>query len=216
MKIKMNLLFRLLFKLLPWVALILVLFYVFNHFKWPFKNKETPATIITHNTILEKVEALGKLEMVKYNFQEVTTLTEKNERYLGIFPAGDSKVILISNGEAVGCIDLTKIKAGDINFSGDSLIVYLPEPEICYYKLNLEKTKIYAVEKGVYYKKENELIERAYKLAENEIKQAALNADILNKTWENATVILQPLLEEIAGQKVYFGRHLSEGEILEY
>lgn len=212
----MNTLLKLLQKLLPWTVLILVLLYIYNQVNWPFKNKETPATIITHNTILEKIESLGKLELVKYNFQEVTTLTEKNERYLGIFPAGDSKVILISNGEAVGCIDLTKIKAEDINLSGDSLIVYLPPPEVCYHKLNLDKTRIFSVEKGVYYRNESDLIEKAYKLAENEIEQAALNADILNKTLENAEIILRPLLEEVAGRKVYFGHHLLQEEIQMY
>ncbi len=205
----MRILLRLLIKLLPILALVFVLIYVANQLGWLFQNTRTPETSITHNTILEKIESLGKLELVKYNFQEVTTLTERNERYLGIFPSGDSKVILISHGEAVGCIDLTKIRQDDIHLTADSLIVTLPPPEVCYHKLNLDKTKIYSVEKGVYYRKESELVERAYQLAEAQIKKAALDADILVKTQENATILLKPLFEEISARKVYFNHALD-------
>lgn len=212
----MRIFLRLLIKLLPVLVLVFALIYVINQFDWPFQHKKAPETVITHNTILQKIESLGKLELVKYNFQEVTTLSEKNERYLGIFPSGDSKVILISHGEAVGCIDLTKIRQEDIRMTSDSLIVALPPPEICYHKLNLDKTRIYSIEKGVYYRKESELIEKAYQLAEAQIKKAALDADILIQTQENATVLLKPLLEEVAEKKVYFAHSLESENIKHY
>lgn len=201
---------------MPILALIFALVYIINQLGWPFQSKREPETIITHNTILEKIESLGKLELVKYNFQEVTTLTERNERYLGIFPSGDSKVILISHGEAVGCIDLTKIRQEDVHMSADSLIITLPPPEICYHKLNLDKTRIYSVDKGVYYRKESELVEKAYQLAETQIKKAALDADILVKTQENATIMLKPLLEEVTDKKVYFSHQLTPENIQLY
>ncbi len=205
----MRIFFRLLIKLLPVLMVVLVLIYIISQFGWSFQTNNAPKTSITHNTILEKIESLGKLELVKYSFQEVTTLTERNERYLGIFPSGDSKVILISHGEAVGCIDLTKIRQEDIRLTSDSLIVTLPMPEICYHKLNLDKTRIYSVEKGVYYRKESELVEKAYQLAEAQIKKAALEADILVKTQENAAALLMPFFKEISEKKVYFSHTLD-------
>ncbi len=201
----MRLFIRIVLKFLPWIVLIAVFAYFISKIDgWPFSSEEKVETTVTHTTILNKIEALGKMELVKYNFQEITELTETNSNFLGIFPSGDSKAVLISQGEAVGCIDLTKIRADDIVFSGDSIFIDMPEPELCYYKLNMEKTRIYSIEKGVYYRDEKQMIQKAYRLAERQIKQAALESGILDQTKENAELILLPLLEELTNKKVYF------------
>lgn len=209
-----HLFLKVILKILPWLVLILLFYFLLaNYTGWPFGETEEPKTEISNTTILTKIEALGKLELVKYNFQEITELTEKNSKFLGIFPSGDSKAVLISQGEAVGCIDLTQISARDILVKGDSFIIKLPAPELCYYKLNMEKTRIYSIEKGVYYKDEREMIQKAYRVAERQIKEAALESGILEKTEENAEIILQPFLEEVTKKKVYFSRSMKQENI---
>lgn len=210
----MRLLVKLVLKFFPWIVLVFILVYFISNIKnWPFSAQEEVETTVNHTTILNKIEALGKLELIKYNFQEITELTEKNNNFLGIFPSGDSKAVLISQGEAVGCIDLTKIRQDDILISGDSLIIALPEPELCYHKLNMEKTRIYSIEKGVYYKDEKQMIQKAYQLAERQIRQAALESGILEQTRENSKLILLPLLEEVSNKNVYFTRTLDTEKI---
>lgn len=210
----MRLFLKIILKFLPWLVLIgILIFFISKIQGWPFSSKEEPETSVTHTTILNKIEALGKLELVKYNFQEVTELTEKNSNFLGVFPSGDSKAVLISQGEAVGCIDLTKIKQDDIVIMGDSIFITMPEPEICYHKLNMEKTRIYSIEKGVYYKDEKKMIEKAYRLAERQIRQAALESGILEQTRENSELILLPLMEELSDKKVFFKRPLDRENI---
>lgn len=207
----LRLFLRLLFKLLPWLILIGIGIFAWSKGTfWPFsEEKEVPDTRVIHHSVLQKVEALGKLELVKFNFQDITELTEKNNKYLGIFPAGDSRVILISHGEAVGCIDLTRLKAEDLVVSRDSLVINIPEPELCYHKLDLNKTRLYAVEQGVYYKEENEMIEKAYRKAESNIRDVALESGILEQTRKNAELFLRPILEEISGKKVYFSHEVT-------
>lgn len=213
----MHILIRLVLKFLPWIALVFILLYFLSNIDgWPFSKKEKVETEITHTTILQKIEALGKLELIKYNFQEITELTEKNNNFLGIFPSGDSKAVLISQGEAVGCIDLTKIRQSDIIISEDSLVITIPEPELCYYKLNMEKTRVYSIEKGVYYKDEKQMIQKAYQLAERQIKQAALESGILDQTRKNSQLILLPFLEELTNKKVYFKRSMEVEKINRY
>ncbi len=158
-----------------------------------FKSQsEAPVEVINHNTILESIEALGKLELVKYNFKEVTELTEKNRSYLGLFKVPDSKAVLITNGQAVGCINLKSIAQEDIIIEQDTLYIKLPQPELCFYKLDLNSSRIYSVEKTVYYKDDKKLIEKAYRMAENQIKNAALRSGILEQTSNNAEVMLRP------------------------
>lgn len=200
-----RLLLSIILKFVPWLVLGLVFFYFLNSYSgWPFGKTEKPVREINNTTILTKIEALGKLELVKYSFQEITELTEKNSNFLGIFPSGDSKAVLISQGEAVGCLDLTKIDVEDFTVRGDSFFIRLPEPELCYYKLNMEKTRIYSIERGVYYKDEKQMIQKAYQLAERQIKKAALESGILEETVTNSEIILKPFLEGVTGKKVFF------------
>jgi hypothetical protein len=108
---------------------------------------------------------------------------------------------LISIGEATGCLDLTKIKNTDVLIEGDTIYINLPKAELCYYKLNLEKSRIYSLESNPLID-EKEFIQNAYKSAEVEIKKSALNSGILQQTEINAEKVLRPILEKISGKKV--------------
>lgn len=208
---------RLILRWLPWLLSIVAIYFLYQWAgKWFPDPEEGPVETVNHHVVLEEIEKMGRLELVRYNFKEITELNERNKRYLGIFDVPDSRVVVISHGEAVGCIDLQKIRERDIRSQGDSVVlVRLPEPELCYYKLDMENTRIYSVEKQVYYKKEAELMERALRLAEREMRDAALRSGILAQTRENAESILKPLLENVSGRRVVFLEQLPEEVPLE-
>ncbi len=149
-------------------------------------------------TVLEEVESLGKLELVKYNFKDVVEHTQKN----GYSSVLDSKVLLIVAGEAVGCMDLTRIKTEDITQVGDSVFVHLPAPELCYYKIDLQKSKVYDSESLPFIADDN-LIGEAYAKAEKQIEKAALESGILLQTQAMAKTMLQPFLEKITKKTVF-------------
>lgn len=191
-------------KYFPWLLILLLIWYIWDHREQWLKQKiiaERP--LAQSNTmILGKIEALGKLELVKYNFQEVTELTELGKEYFKIFKVEpDSKAVLISQGEAVGCLDLTKMKVQDLSVMQDTIYIKLPEPELCYYKLNLDKTHIYSVQTGVFTDRDK-FIERAYRKAEQNIKEAALSSGMMEQTRNNAHLLLKPMLEEMTGKVV--------------
>lgn len=202
---------RLILRWLPWLLAIVAIFFLYRWAgSWFAFREEAPVETISHHVVLQEIEKMGKLELVRYNFKEITELNEKNRRYLGLFEVPDSKVVIISHGEAVGCIDLQKIQQRDVRSQGDTVLVRLPDPELCYYKLDMENTRIYSVEKQVYFKKEAELMQRALRLAEREMRDAALRSGILDQTRENAESILRPLLENVSGKKVLFLQQLPE------
>lgn len=189
---------RLIFKILPWLIVVVLLLWVYLI----FKSTQDTETEINRSAMLYKIESLGKLELVRYNFKEITEIKEISKEYFRLFKLGpDSEIALISEGQAVGCIDLTKITEKDITLNNDTLYVRLPPAEICYYKLDMEKTRIYALKTNPL-KDEKKFIQKAYKHAEREIKEAAINTGILEQTRSNAELILKPLLEEISGKKV--------------
>ncbi|MCK5371362.1 MAG: DUF4230 domain-containing protein [Cyclobacteriaceae bacterium] len=208
---------KLILKIFPWLLLIIIVFtlYLTNH--WPFSKKEKEYQHIVDTTvILNKIESLGKLELVKYNFKEVFEYKRLSDgKIIGnsILNSNnynpDLSVILIASGEAVGCIDLTKIKVSDIEEKSDSIFVQLPAPELCYYKLDLENTKIYSFSRESWWSRlfseedeKNEVLQMAYQKAEAKLKEAAIESGIYQSTNENVVRMLMPLLEQITGKKV--------------
>jgi hypothetical protein len=180
------------------------MWYGYKTFRSFFERKEE--VTITHSTILKEVESLGKLELIKYHFKDVVEFEKEDYSWLP-----SSKVVLIAAGEAVGCIDLKKITGKDILEEADTVIISLPKPELCYFKINHDQTKVYDLQ-YTYFQDKN-LIDQAYRAAEKQLKEAALKLEILEKTTQNAEIILKPLLEKTSGKKVIFRRQLDLEQI---
>ena len=167
-------------------------------------EKAEPQVVTQHNTVLEEITAIGKLELVKYNFKDVV----EHKEVKNWMP--DSKAVLIVSGEAIGCIDLTKVQATDVVESGDTIIVYLPKAELCVYKINHDQTKVYDVQYA--FMDEARLVNDAFSAAEKQIQSSALQMGILDQTEANAEKILKPLLEKVSGKKVLL-RHSLTGDL---
>lgn len=140
------------------------------------------------------MEELGRLELVKFHIKDVVEHTVERPWYLG----GDTRILLVVGGEAVGCIDLKKIRKEDIE-GADTLIVTLPEPELCYFKVNHGESKVYHVETM---HEGSKITAEAFRQAEKQISKAALQTGILEETRQNAEKVLKPLLEAVSGKKV--------------
>ena len=172
------------------IVLTIFLWEKFKNFS-PFAIKDIQTT---HNMVLKEMTVLGKLELSNFAFRDVVE-QELERDYLP-----NPKAILIVQGEAIGCLDLTKIKADDITTKDDTLIVHLPDPELCSYRIDHSKSKIYDTEYA--FMNEQSLMNEAYTRAEAKIKQSALEMGILEQTKKNAELVLKPLLENLSGKKV--------------
>lgn len=146
------------------------------------KTRWVPKTEIvsSHHILLEKIEAIGKLELVKYRFSDVIEHTNKTD----FLP--DASVLLIVKADAVGCIDLTKLTESYIYAEGDSVHIKLPAPEICYIKIDHKHSKV----------------DEAYKYAEQELAKQVRESDILKQTRQNALPLLKPIFEGLGYKKV--------------
>lgn len=216
---------KIIFKLAPWILLLLALLLWSLGVELPGKKGHTE--IINATTVLEKVEALGRMELVRYKFREMYDYQSVSEGKLtgetllksyNFKP--DLKAILIASGEAVGCIDLGKLKHNDVVVNGDTLYIRLPAPELCYHKLDLENTHVYHFERtgwwSRFFSNDEEVkktIEKAYKNAEKQIQNAALEGGILEETNENARLILKPMLEKMSGKVVVLELSLAGQEL---
>ncbi|PWJ59407.1 uncharacterized protein DUF4230 [Dyadobacter jejuensis] len=157
---------------------------------WAGEDKEETA----HHVLLQEITAMGKLELVKYNFKDVV------EQQIVKTWLPNAKAILIVQGEAIGCIDLTQVQIADISSQDEVLVVNMPDPELCVFKIDHSKSKIYNLEYA--FMEESKLIDGAYRQAEKQIQTSALDMGILDQTRENARKILIPMLEKASGRKV--------------
>ena len=115
----------------------------------------------------------------------------------------NSKAVLIVSGEAVGCIDLKKVKKEDIDDKRkDSIVIQMPQPELCYYKINQSESRVYDSAYG--FTDGATIIAEAYKAAEDQLKKVALESGILEQTRKNAEIMLKPLLEGLTKKKIIF------------
>lgn len=166
---------------------------------WFFIRREFKGgkTVIAEDVMIEKITAMGKLELVKYSMRDVL---EKKELRT-ILP--DKRVLFVASGEVAGCIDLTRVMKEDITRIGDdSIQVVLPQPEICYVKLDHKRSKVYDVSGSWFPTDTKDMVEDIYKLAERRILENAREMNILGKTRENALLIFKPFLENVSGKKV--------------
>lgn len=182
------------FNLVPYLVVI-VLTLVIGWFL--FRKSEPNETTTESNDIsITKIQAIGKMELVKMNIKDVLEYSIKRD-YLP-----DSRVLLVVSGEIAGCIDLTKLNLNAINFNDSVINIVLPNPEICYYKIDHQKSRIYNA--TTYFMLDNEslLTQLVYKKAENYFKSDSLNKIVFNETEVNAQKVLKPILENITRKKV--------------
>lgn len=162
-----------------------------------------PQVTVTHNTVLTQVEALGKLELVRYRFKDVVEY-KKSSKY-PFLP--DAKAALVVGGEAVGCLDLRKIKPQDVALEGDSVVrVLLPAPELCSFQVNHDQSRVFSTENGFF--QDAALVDEAYRYAEAQVRRSALQSGILAETQRNAEQILVPMLRTLTGRRVIIGQRL--------
>jgi hypothetical protein len=184
---------RILFILVSMLLITCFLVFLFFYIKHEFTASRTE---ITDSGMVQKISSMGKLELVKYEMKDIIDQKEVHP----ILP--DSRVLFLAVGEVTACIDLTRVKKSDITQKGDSVIVFLPQPEICYAKLDHEKSKVYDIRGVMFEDGAKDMVEDVYKLAEKRILDNANEMNVLGLARQNAQLIFKPLLESISGKTV--------------
>jgi hypothetical protein len=111
-------------------------------------------------------------------------------------------------GDAVGCLDLRKVRPQDVVFEGDSVVrIALPPAELCTWQVDHSASKVYSVENGFF--QDAELVDEGYRYAEKNVRRAALQSGILAQTTQNAELILRPMLETMTGRRVVLTQQMT-------
>ncbi|MBE7174867.1 MAG: DUF4230 domain-containing protein [Mucilaginibacter polytrichastri] len=171
-------------------SLLLLFFYIRHQFT-------SSKTEVSADVMVERITDMGKLELVKYAMKDV--IERKHIRQF----LPDERVLFVAVGEVTACIDLTKIRKTDIEqSSADSITVFLPQPEICYARIDHGRSKVYDVSGYWFSNDTKNAVEGIYKLAETRLHANAREMNVLGKARSNAQTIFKPLLENLTAKKV--------------
>ena len=147
---------------------------------------------VTSPTVVEKIRQLSRLETVEYSLDKIVEGDRRNP-FLPNFLAGD-KLLFIAHGEVIAGIDLAQIKDSDISVNGESAKVKLPPPQILSTRIDNAKSRVYSRSTGLLVPADPDLESQARQMAEQQIKQAALDDGILDKAKQNARASVTALL----------------------
>jgi hypothetical protein len=161
----------------------------------------TPTILPSPVTIIRDVRSLARLETIQFTVEKVIT-AEKNQ---GTFSAlfGD-KLILVAHGDVIAGIDLSKLKASDVEVQDGILYVTLPEPEVFVTALDNEKSNVYDRDTGLLTKGDIQLESSARLAAEKAIEEAAVEDNILELARQNGESYLSRLLSNLGYPEVIF------------
>lgn len=199
------------------IALFIILGgYAAYSFYGDFLNKEHSVIVIDSEAVVQEVQLLGRLELVKYKIKDVfrsTTTDSVGRKYWFGKMEVRSEIMLVVAGEAIGCIDLAKLTVQDIRIDADTVYVRVPEPEVCVFKIDHQNTEVMNTKFDSWdWRKDKEAnqIATALKEAEKAVEQNALNLGILTETRNQAGPFLTALFEKFGFAKVVLESQATE------
>jgi hypothetical protein len=164
----------------------------------------TPTVVVDPVTIIHQVRSLARLETIQYTVEKVITA----ETGQGVFGAlfGD-RLLFIAHGVVVAGVDLQLLGPEDLKVKDNVLFVQLPEPEIFIATLDNEKSYVYNRDTGILTRGDVNLETTARRVAEQEVRQAALDDGVLDLARQNAENYLSRLMIELGSyQEVVFNQ----------
>lgn len=167
----------------------------------------TPTIIPDPVTIVHEVRALARLETIQYTVEKVIT-AESGQGSLG-FLFGD-RLLLVAHGSVIAGVDLGKMGSEDIYWQDDVLHVRLPKAEVFVATLNNNESYIYDRDTGLLNRGEIDLEAQARQAAEEEIRKAALDDNILDQAQVNAENFLSGFLRSLDYPIVVFDEPIEE------
>lgn len=144
------------------------------------------------DTVVTEVKRLNQLVTVKYSIQRVVGLREPK------VPFGEESILLLVQGEAQAGIDLSKLSARDVAYTGkNSVRITLPAARLLNVFLDEKQTKIW--DRQItwwtpWVAPDPDLEHKARMQALDDVRNAAVKMGILDQAQANAQLSIRDLL----------------------
>lgn len=182
--------------ILPIIVLLLAGTISVNSIVGNFRDIFTKPAVITAQTVLERVQGMSNLTVVRYNYSSLIT----SEREMpGILAAlyGERQV-MVAVGQINAGIDLSQITAEDVTTDGNTVIVKLPPPVLQECFLNDSASYIVSRDTGIFASSAPNLDTDARRFAVHQFRDSAIEAGILDEVQAHAREVVGNLVIAVA------------------
>lgn len=153
--------------------------------------------------LLEKVQALGNLHVVKYTYRDISDFQTSREpvAWLGSIPGGRdlvatatrNRTTLSYTGFVEAGIDLTQ---ASVRKSASGIEVTLPQPVV--YRPNVE-AEVHDLKRGLFWRDQS-IVATAIEQAKDRLQETARRQGILSEARENARTRVEGLARELGAE----------------
>lgn len=154
-------------------------------------------TIVTRDTVVLGIQSMSQLATAKYTIQ---TIVEVEDR--GFFgPLTKDRILLRANADVLAGIDLSAIKAEQVQTNGDNVMITLPAPTL----VSKETTyQVYDRQRGWFAATNKDLQTAAEAQSRADIVATACEKGILQEAQTNAEGVLRTFLLDLGFKQVSF------------
>jgi Protein of unknown function (DUF4230) len=153
--------------------------------------------------VITAIHEVARLEATEFHVEKVVEISDAQSRLWGLLNAKDA-LLLVAAGDVVAGVDLAQVRNEDIRVDAQarSVRVHLPAPQIVTSTLDERATHVYARSTDVLAVRNEALEGDARRIAEEQMRKAALDAGILDHARISADRTLRGLLRSMGYEDI--------------
>jgi hypothetical protein len=169
---------------------------------WITSLQRTMHIGLSQPTVVSHIQQLQRLETVSYTMDKVVTGGHESD----ILPdfLGADKLLMIVHGDVVAGVDFSHLQPGDVAVHGSQVTLHLPEAEIFSTRLDSAGTRVYSRQTGLLVPADPNLETQVRQQAEGNLRQSALDGNILQTAQQNARSTLTSMLQGLGFSDIEF------------
>jgi hypothetical protein len=153
--------------------------------------------------VLTAVQDLARIETTRFHMERVIDLRDRHQWLFGMLEGEDS-ILLVAAGDVVAGVDLARLGPEDVQVDAErrTVRIVLPAAEVLSASLDSERTFVFSRETDLLARRSDALETRARRAAEDSIRNAALEAGILERASDGARDTVSTLVRALGYQDV--------------
>ncbi|MDX1412900.1 MAG: DUF4230 domain-containing protein [Candidatus Promineifilaceae bacterium] len=164
----------------------------------------TPVILPNPATIVKEINDLARLETASFEFEKIITAETGQDVFWG---ALGETMIFVAHGKIYAGVDFSEMAVDDLQvYDPDTVYVYLPEAKIFEDIPVLDNEKSFVADRdtGILTRADPQLESQVRVAAEEAIREAADESEILGRANENAQVFMANFLNGLGFENVIF------------
>ena len=153
--------------------------------------------------VLVAVRDLARLETTTYHVERVIDLRDKQSRLFGLIESEDA-ILLVAAAQVTAGVDLSELGDDDVEANPETgeAHINLPAPEVFHAALDNERTFVHSRSTDLLARREPQLESKARLAAERTVREAALEAGIIDRACDSAERTIASFVRSLGYKEV--------------